>query len=139
SGQAIPLGAPLQREYKWHEFDFYAQDTWKARSDLSLTFGLHYSLLQPPTEINGTQVGTCVVTGNGCQPYSLSAYYAASAQQGASGGSASNVPEIAFDLSGRSNHRADFWQPDKRDFSPRLAFAWAPHKDEGFGHQFLSA
>ena len=139
SGQAIALGAPLNREYKWHEFDFYAQDSWKARSDLSLTFGLHYSLLQPPTEINGTQVGTCVVTGNGCQPYSLSDYYEASARQGASGGSASNVPEIAFDLNGRFNHRADFWQGDKADLSPRLAFAWSPHKDKGIGHQFLSA
>lgn len=132
-GTSIPLGAPLQREYKWNEYDFYAQDSWKALKDLTLTFGLHYSYLQPPTEIHGTQVGTCVVSNSGCQPYSLTDFYNQSAQQGATGGAASNVPEVSFDLNGRSNHRSDFWTPDTKDLGPRFAFAWAPSSGVGAG------
>lgn len=126
SGKSITLGAPLQREYKWNEYDFYAQDAWRATKNLTLTFGLHYSLLQPPTEINGTQVGSCVASGTTCTPYPLGEFYNASAIQGATGGSASSVPVLSFDLNGRSNHRADFWNWDTKDLAPRIAFAYAP-------------
>ncbi len=133
TGKSIPLGAALKREYKWNEYDFYGQDSWKALKDLTLTFGLHYSYLQVPTEINGTQVGTCVETSSGCTPYALSDFYNASAQQGASGGAASNVPTVSFDLNGRSNHRSDFWSPDTKDLGPRFAFAWAPSSGPSAG------
>lgn len=125
-GNPIALGAPLLREYKWHELDFSAQDSWKATPNLTLTAGLHYAYLQPPAEVNGTQLGACVISGSGCTPYALSQFLSASANEGATGGSASNVPNVSFDLNGRYNSRADFWQGDKKDFSPRVAFAYAP-------------
>ena len=31
SGAALALGAPVQREYHWNEWDFYGQDTWRLR------------------------------------------------------------------------------------------------------------
>ncbi len=126
TGQSIPLGAPLNREYKWNEYELYAQDSWKASKNLTFTAGLHYSLLQPPTETHGNQVGTCVTVNGTCQPYSLGTFYNASAEEGSRGGSASNVPTVSFDLNGRSNHRADFWKWDTKDLSPRVAFAWTP-------------
>ena len=126
TGAPIAFGAPLIREYKWTESDFAIQDSWKATPTLTLTAGLHYSYLQPPAEVNGTQEGACVVTGSACTPYALSDYLAASAAQGASGGAANKVPELSFDLNGRTNGRADFWKPDTKDFSPRVAFAFAP-------------
>jgi hypothetical protein len=126
TGKSIALGVPLVREYKWNEYDFYAQDSWKALPSLTLTFGLHYSYQQVPTESHGDQVGACVPSGPTCKPYSLRGYYDSSYAQGASGGSASNVPNLSFDLNGRSNHRSDFWKPDTKDFGPRFAFAWSP-------------
>jgi hypothetical protein len=137
TGKAIPLGTPVTREYRWNEYDFYAQDSWKASSDLTLTFGLHYSLLQPPTETNGNQVGPCVLSGSSCQPYSLSQFYNASFQQGLMGGAASNVPVISFGLNGSANGRAGFWNMDKADIAPRFAFAWSPHGKEGIWHSLL--
>ncbi len=129
NGKAIALGAPLVREYRWTESDFGLQDSWKVTPEVTLTAGLHYSYLQAPSEIHGAQVGACILSGSGCTPFALSDYLAASASQGASGGAASKVPDISFDLNGRSNHRPDFWKPDTKDFSPRVAFAIAP----GFG------
>ncbi len=125
-GNAIPIGAPLVREYKWAESDFAVEDSWKATSSLTLTAGLHYSYLQTPAEVNGTQLGACIVSGAGCTPYALSDYLAASAAQGASGGAANKVPELSFGLNGRNNNKPDFWKPDTKDFSPRLAFAVSP-------------
>ena len=134
SGNPITLGAPIKREYKWNEYDFYAQGLLEGHqqphSNLS---GLHYSYLQAPTEINGSQVSTCVVTDSGCTPYSLGQFYDDSFKQGATGGAASNVPTVSFDLSGRSNHRADFWKPDTKDFAPRIAFAYSPSFFGGTG------
>jgi hypothetical protein len=131
TGNPIALGAPVNREYRWHEYDFYGQDTWKLRHNLTVTLGLRYSYLQTPSEINGNQVGPCIVSGSGCQPYALTDFYNASAQQGLTGGSASSVGTLAFDLNGRKNGRPDFWQPDKADFSPRVALVWSPDFDDG--------
>jgi Tol biopolymer transport system component len=44
------VGAPLKRDYRWNEYEIYAQDTWKALSNLTLTYGLRYSYLQAPAE-----------------------------------------------------------------------------------------
>jgi hypothetical protein len=32
---------------RWHDFEFYGTDTWKARPNLTLTFGVRYSLFPP--------------------------------------------------------------------------------------------
>jgi len=125
-GNALAVGAPVKRDYGWKESEFYFQDSWKASKNLTLTYGLRYSYLQSPAEKTGTQVSSCMISGTACQPYSLSHYYEASAQQAAAGGAANNVGELAFNLSGRYNNRPDFWKPDKLDLGPRVAFAYSP-------------
>ncbi|MCA1616199.1 MAG: carboxypeptidase regulatory-like domain-containing protein, partial [Acidobacteria bacterium] len=32
---------------RWHDFEFYGTDTWKARPNLTLTFGMRYSFFPP--------------------------------------------------------------------------------------------
>ena len=132
TGSTLPLGAPLKREYRWNEYEFYAQDTWRASKELTLTYGLRYSYLQAPAETSGTQVGTCKVSGDTCTPYSLTQYLDASEAQGASGGAANNVGSIGFNLNGRYNNAPDFWTPEKHDFAPRLALAFSPAPSGGF-------
>ena len=130
-GTPLAVGTPVKRDYAWKESEFYLQDSWQALKNLTLTYGLRYSYLQAPAEKTGTQVGTCVLSSSGCTPYSLTSYYQASAQQGASGGAASNVGELSFNLNGRYNHQSDFWKPDTLDLGPRLAFAYSPTPDSG--------
>lgn len=130
-GTALPLGTPITRDYGWKESEFYAQDSWRATPNLTITYGLRYSYLQAPAEKTGTQVGTCKISAGTCVPYALSDYYKQSAYQGQIGGAANAVGEIAFDLNGRYNHRSDFWTPDKLDLGPRLALAWSPTPSGG--------
>src|SRR3984885_7298722 len=132
SGTTLAVGSPLKRDYRWNEYEVYAQDTWKILSNLTLTYGLRYSYLQAPAETSGTQVGACQFSGSVCKPYSLTQYFDSSAAQGASGGAANNAGELAFNLNGRYNHAPDFWTPDKNDIGPRLAIAFSPAPSEGF-------
>ena len=139
TGSVLALGAPVGREYRWHELEFYGQDNWKVLSTLTLTFGLRYSYQQVPAESNGNQVGPCVLSNGGCNPYSLTQYVQESALQGQTGGAASNVGNLSFAPNGRYNGKPDFWTPDKGDFSPRVAFAYAPRASQGFWARLLGS
>ncbi|HTJ29825.1 MAG TPA: carboxypeptidase-like regulatory domain-containing protein [Acidobacteriaceae bacterium] len=136
-GAPLALGAPVKRDYGWKESEAYFQDTWKARHDLTITYGLRYSYLQAPAEKTGTQVGSCMMNNGVCKPYSLSQYYEQSAIQGSSNGAASNVGELAFDLNGRYNGRSDFWTPQKLNLGPRVAFAYSPSPSGGLWAKLL--
>jgi hypothetical protein len=132
SGTALALGTPIKRDYRWNEYEFYGQDTWRMTSALTLTYGLRYSYLQAPAETTGTQVGTCQYSGSTCEPYSLTKFLDSSVAQGAMDGAANNAGEIAFNLNGRYNHAPDFWTPDKNDLGPRIAIAFSPAPADGF-------
>ncbi len=56
SGALLRPGAPLNRDFKNNEFEYYAQDSWRIRPNLTINFGLHHTLLQTPYEVNGQQV-----------------------------------------------------------------------------------
>src|SRR6185312_15651842 len=133
AGTALPVGTPVARNYRWNEYEGYAQDSWNAAKGLTLTFGVRYSYQQVPAETSGTQVGVCTLSGTGCASgqFSLSNYVNQSAQLAATGKSVSGAGELAFPLSGRYNGQPDYWTPDKLDFAPRIAFAYAPSWNAG--------
>jgi hypothetical protein len=126
TGAPSPIGTALVRDYRWHELEPYAEDSWKITRRLTLTFGLRWTLLQPPAEARGNQVGPCTVSGNRCTPFSLTDYLSQSAAQGRSGGAAISVPELSFAPNGRYNGQSDFWGYDYHNFAPRIAVAWSP-------------
>jgi hypothetical protein len=131
TGNPVSLGKPIIRDYRWHEYEFYAQDSWLIRSHLTLTYGLRWSLLQPPYEKNGEQVGPCIASGTTCAPYNLGNWFAASAAQGLSGGAANATPEISFAPNGSANNKPGFWNWDHKNFAPRAAVAWSPNFRDG--------
>ena len=121
TGQTLPDGAPNLRHFVNHEFESYVQDSWRARPNLTITYGLRWTLLQPPYEKNGVQVAPTT---------SLNRWFKTRAQTQLLG-QAFNQP-ITFDLSGQANNGDPYWQDDFKNFAPRLAIAYSPGFDSGF-------
>jgi hypothetical protein len=139
NGTTLPVGAQVARDYRWNEYEFYAQDTWKALKDLTITYGVRYSYLQVPAETSGTQVGICQIVNNACASgnFSLSNWVNQSAQLAGGGEAASGAGQLGFPLNGRYNGKPDYWTPEKGDIGPRIALAYSPTPDSGFWRTVL--
>jgi hypothetical protein len=117
SGAALPEGAPVNRRFAQNYYEFYGQDTWKVRPNLTVTFGLRYSLFSPPWETNGLQVAPTI---------SLSDWFNQRREGMLKGIPSNQSPLLSFNLAGPANGKAGFYHWDKKDFAPRLAIAWSP-------------
>jgi hypothetical protein len=132
AGNPLALGSPVKRRYAVKEYEMYGQDSWKITPSLTLTYGLRWTLLAPPFETSGTQVGPCTLQGTSCTPLSLANWFNRSAQEGATGGAAINAGEVSFAPAGPLNHRPGFWDWDYKDFGPRASMVWAPDPGDGW-------
>src|ERR1051325_2044716 len=54
-GSAQDLGSPKIRDYRYFEYEGYAQDQWRVNSALTLTLGLRYQYFSVPYEVNGLE------------------------------------------------------------------------------------
>jgi len=128
-GQVVPTGQEMhRRDFRSHLFAGYLQDGWKVRNDLTITAGVRYQYATVPYEINGLQASFFNTT--------LSQLLAVRAQNGLEGISGPDAtPQLTYQLSGKANHNVpDLYDPDKLDFSPRIALAWNPNFQEGPFH-----
>jgi hypothetical protein len=122
TGGTLSDSQPVSRRFAADSWEFYAQDTWKIKPTFTLTFGLRYSLFSPPWETNGLQV-----TPN----TSLSGYFDQRGNGMRQGIPASAACCLSFDLGGPANHAPGFYDWDKKDFGPRISFAWSPRANSG--------
>jgi hypothetical protein len=119
-GTALPPGTPALRHFRAHEFETYAQDSWRVTPQLTLTYGIRYTLLQPPYETTGTQVSPSISLESFLQNRAAAMV----------AGQAYNPP-ISYFLSGQANGRPPYWNWDYGNLAPRFAFAWSPKADSG--------
>ncbi len=120
-GTAESLGSPTDRTFATQEYDVYGQDVWKLSPDLTITYGLRYSLSRPVYETNGFEVKPNIP---------LTDYFnmrVASAARGVP-----FIDPITVDLSGPANNRSPLYRWDKNNFQPRVAIAWSPSYKSGF-------
>ena len=117
----VTHGLPLNRDYKSNELEFYLQDSWKATRNLTITYGLRYTSLQTPYDVNGQEVAPTI---------SLDSWFrtrGSSMMQGIT-----DQPAISFSAAGHGNNAPGMWAKDKKDFAPRFAIAYSPMHAPGF-------
>lgn len=124
-GSLIPVGAPVARDFVNHEGDLYAQDTWKATRNFTVTAGLRYSLAPAVYEANGQQVSSNI-------PFQTFMNTRESlAEQGLSQMGAGIISFVAGNSAGGRP-----LYPEHKNWSPRLGLAYSP-KAEGGLSKFL--
>jgi hypothetical protein len=121
SGTTLPNGAANDRHFVNREFETYVQDAWRARPNLTITYGLRWTLLQPPYEKNGVEVAPTISLNSWFKQRAATMY----------AGEAFNDP-ITFALAGNANGKPSYWGYDYKDFAPRFAIAYSPDFGSGF-------
>lgn len=122
---ATPLsqGATVVRHWATNTYDLYFNDTWQARPDLSITYGLNYQLMTPITEVNGQQVEPNMNMGN---------WFHQRAVDGANGVPSNQDALIKFAPAGSYWGKDGMYGMQTKNFAPRVGFAWTPRPSEGW-------
>ncbi|MFI5058899.1 MAG: carboxypeptidase regulatory-like domain-containing protein [Candidatus Acidiferrales bacterium] len=120
TGATLAPGAAVPRHFRAWEYEWYVQDVWHVKPNLTVTAGLRYDILEPPYETNGTQA----------QPnISMFDFVNNRARLQALGQTA--APAFGFGLSGQANGKSPYWPYDFKNLGPRIAIAYSPNPSGG--------
>lgn len=123
----LAQGTTVHRIFAQKHVDFYAQDSWKARPNLTLYAGVRLTIAPPITETQGYNVVSTVPTGQWMQ------MRAAAAREG--------LPQsvaglLTYNLN--KNLGVKNWAT-QYDWAPRVSFNWSPHASGGLLGSILGA
>ena len=121
-GSTLPNGASVGRQYGSNEYEFYLQDSWRLRPNLTITFGARYGVYSPPFETNGLQVSPSI---------SLGEWFDQRGRNAAKGIPSNAIAPFTIDLAGPANGRKGFYAWDWNNWAPRASFAWTPRFSSG--------
>ncbi|MBB6143372.1 hypothetical protein HNQ77_001316 [Silvibacterium bohemicum] len=112
----LPPGQWTNRHYFSNEVEYYLQDSWKAKSNLTLTYGIRHTLLQVPYERDGQEVRPNVNLGEWFATRAAAMKLGETVQ-----------PDFSFVPAGKANNQPGLWSMDKLDLAPRVSFAFSPN------------
>lgn len=122
-GKPLPAGAGSRRSLATEEYEFYGQDVWKIKPNLTLVYGLRWSTATPVYEQNGFQISPTV---------SLGEFFERRVAGAKAGQPVRDL--ITLDRSGKANGRPGYYDQDWNNFGPNVSVAWSPDfGDNWFG------
>ncbi|HXX01887.1 MAG TPA: hypothetical protein VEJ00_11765, partial [Candidatus Acidoferrales bacterium] len=119
--QPLPPASKFNLSYRYYETEAYVQDSWRARNDLTLTYGLRYQYYSVPYEVSGLEA----IANQG-----FNQYFQPRVQAGLQGSTGPFAP-VSFSLAGKANHQPGYYHPDWKDFAPRFSVAYNPSFTSG--------
>lgn len=117
-----PSGVPLDRNYAEDDFEWYVQDAWRIKPNLTVNYGLRYSYFGVPWEQSGLQT---IPTMN------LNQWFGIRVADMNQGIPADAAPLLSFIPGGKVNHQPSWYNPSTRNFAPRLSLAYSPGYTDG--------
>jgi hypothetical protein len=115
AGVALAEGAFIDRHFKANEFEWYVQDSWRMKPNLTLSFGLRHTLLQTPYETKGQMVIPTIDTDTWYKQREIQAEVGQIYE-----------PLLQFAPAGPVYNKGGFWPMQKFNYAPRVAVAYAP-------------
>ena len=109
----------IASQFRFHRYEFYVQDSWKVRPDLTIDLGLRYALQPPVTDVNDVLTNFDPKLYNRAQAPQFSSA-AATALVVGSGNFNNGIVTAAQN----SSHGRGIYGTDKNNFMPRIGFAW---------------
>lgn len=122
NGNPLPLGASQDREFAANEYEFYVQDSWRVRPNLTINWGIRYGYFEPPYETTGFQVSPT---------RDLDDFFFERYSNGLQGIPSNRNTMLTYDLNGKVNGKDSWYRPDWNDLAPRFSFAWSPNFKNG--------
>ena len=119
SGTALADGSFIDRHFKANEFEWYLQDAWRIKPNLTVTVGVRHTILQTPYETKGQQVAPTIDT----HTWYLQREAAAKSGQ-------IYEADLQFAPAGPYYGKPGFWPKAKDNFAPRFAIAYSPDTKE---------
>jgi hypothetical protein len=143
NGKILPDGAPVNRNYGLNWYELYAQDSWRIKPNLTVTYGVRWELLPPPWEVNGLQsTPLCSNAAAAAQvpptpacpsgSFDLGKYFNQNVQNMKHGMGYADGPLISFGPGGPVNNGPGFYDFEKTDFAPRVSVAYTPRFQNDF-------
>lgn len=117
---ALGQGAPLYRHWAVDNYNFFAQDTWQAKHNLSVTYGLNYQLMTPMTETSGQEVTPSVNMGEWFSQRQTDM------NEGIPQNQVMGGAPISFSPAGSFYGTAGLYSAQTKNFAPRIGIAWTP-------------
>ncbi len=130
---ALSQGTPLYRHWAVDNYNLFAQDTWQARPNLSVTYGLNYQLMTPMTETAGQQVTPSVNMGTWFNER------ATDMAAGIPDNQVNGGAPISFTPSGSFYGKVGLYSAQTRNFAPRIGIAWTPEPSGGWLQRLMGS
>ncbi len=120
-GNLLPQGSGSQSHYRFFETELYFSDSWKMTPSLTISYGVRWQNYSSPYEKNGIE---------SIPNLNFDQYFSDRVKQSSAGLSGdASVPFVSYLLGGKANSASGYFQPDYKNFGPRVGFAYSPRSD----------
>jgi len=122
TGAVSPAGTPEARSFAERVGEVYVQDSWRLRSNVTVTAGLRWGYETPVWETHGLQVRPT---------FDIMQWFRQRMINMNAGIPSDASPLLNWVPAGKVNHTSSWYNPDYLNFGPRLSLAYSPSYDSG--------